>query len=174
LSVVTIPFLDRCCAKLAAQGRTALLLVWDNAPWHISHAVQDWIRAPNRQVKREGKGVRLVPCPLPIKSPWLNPIEARPSSHRGAMWREATTRAYYHRASGPSARRPNAARGAPIPGTRRAAVGDRVAGREPAVCPRLLVRAPRVVAESLGSGGSVRGKPTAGPAGVAAQSRRAA
>jgi hypothetical protein len=77
LSVVTIPFLDWCCAKLDAQGKRALLLVWDNAPWHISHAVQDWIHDHNRQVKREGKGVRILPCPLPVKSPWLNPIEPR-------------------------------------------------------------------------------------------------
>lgn len=75
LSVVTIPFLDWCCAKLHAQGKTALLLVWDNAPWHISHAVQDWINGHNRQVRQQGKGVRILPCPLPIKSPWLNPIE---------------------------------------------------------------------------------------------------
>jgi hypothetical protein len=77
LSGVTIPFLDWCCAKLALQGKTVLLLVWDNAPWHISHAVRDWIRARNRRVKREGKGVRILPCFLPIKSPWLNPIEPK-------------------------------------------------------------------------------------------------
>lgn len=77
LSVVTIPFLDWSCAKLQAQGKTALLLVWDNAPWHISHAVRAWIRAHNRQVKAQKTGVRILACPLPIKSPWLNPIEPR-------------------------------------------------------------------------------------------------
>ena len=77
LRVVTIPFLDGCCAKLEAQGKTALLLVWDNASWHISHAVQDWLHAHNRQVKQERQGVRILPCPLPVKSPWLNPIEPR-------------------------------------------------------------------------------------------------
>ena len=77
LSVVTIPFLDWCCSKLEAQGKTALLLVWDNASWHISHAVKDWIHTHNRQIKQERKGVRIVPCPLPVKSPWLNPIEPR-------------------------------------------------------------------------------------------------
>lgn len=77
LSVVTIPFLDWCCAKLAAQGKTALLLVWDNASWHISHMVRDWIHAHNRQVKQDDHGVRIVPCPLPTKSPWLNPIEPK-------------------------------------------------------------------------------------------------
>ncbi len=77
LSVVTILFLDWCCAKLDAQGTTALLLVWDNASWHISHAVQDWIHTHNRQVKHERHGVRILACLLPVKSPWLNPIEPR-------------------------------------------------------------------------------------------------
>jgi DDE superfamily endonuclease len=54
-----------------------LLLIWDNASWHISHAVQDWLRAHNRQVKQERYGVRILACPLPVKSPWLNPIEPR-------------------------------------------------------------------------------------------------
>jgi transposase len=56
---------------------TALLLVWDNAPWHVSRAVRQWIRAHNRQVKRSGRGVRIVACYLPSKSPWLNAIEPK-------------------------------------------------------------------------------------------------
>jgi hypothetical protein len=75
VSSATISFLDWCCSKLEAQGKTALLLVWHNASWHISRAVQTWIRTHNRQVKRDKRGVRIMPCPLPIKSPWLNPIE---------------------------------------------------------------------------------------------------
>src|SRR5207237_3935158 len=66
-----------CCAKLAAAGKEALLLVSDNAPWHVSRTVRQWIRAHNRQVKATGRGVRLVNCYLPIKSPWLNPIEPK-------------------------------------------------------------------------------------------------
>jgi hypothetical protein len=77
LSAVTIQFLDWAGAKLAAAGKTALLLVWDNASWHRSRAVRAWVRAHNRQVKREARGVRILPCFLPIKSPWLNPIEPR-------------------------------------------------------------------------------------------------
>jgi len=75
LSAVTTSFLGWCCAKLEAQGKAVLLLVWDNASWQISRAVRAWIRDRNLQVKREGKGVRILSCPLPIKSPWLNPIE---------------------------------------------------------------------------------------------------
>jgi len=51
------------------------VLIWDNASWHISKAVRAWIRTHNQQVKRAGRGVRLVVCCLPSKSPWLNPIE---------------------------------------------------------------------------------------------------
>lgn len=75
VSAVTTEFLAWCCAKLAARGKTALLLVWDNAAWHGSKAVAAWVRAHNRAVKRAGRGVRIVVCPLPVKSPWLNPIE---------------------------------------------------------------------------------------------------
>ncbi len=75
VSAVTIDFLAWCSAQLAAQGFTALLLIWDNASWHRSQAVQHWIRQHNQQVKRGAEGVRLVVCHLPSKSPWLNPIE---------------------------------------------------------------------------------------------------
>ena len=75
VSARTTEFLAWCCAKLAAAGKEALLLVWDNAPWHVSRAVRQWIRTHNRQVKTCGQGVRIVNCYLPIKSPWLNPIE---------------------------------------------------------------------------------------------------
>jgi transposase len=77
VSAVTIAFLAWCSARLAAQGFTALLLVWDNASWHRSQAVRRWLRQHNQQVKRGAKGVRLVVCHLPSKSPWLNPIEPK-------------------------------------------------------------------------------------------------
>jgi hypothetical protein len=76
VSQVTEDFLAWVCARLAAEGKTALLLVWDNAPWHNSRRVRDWIKAHNRLVKRQG-GVRIVACYLPSKSPWLNPIEPK-------------------------------------------------------------------------------------------------
>lgn len=77
VSARTIEFLAWCCAKLAAAGKEALLLVWDNASWHVSQAVRTWIREHNRQVKTRGQGVRIINCYLPIKSPWLNPIEPK-------------------------------------------------------------------------------------------------
>jgi transposase len=77
VSAVTTIFLEWCCQEAAARGAAALLLVWDNASWHGSKAVRAWVRAHNRQVKRTGQGARLLLCPLPIKSPWLNPIEPK-------------------------------------------------------------------------------------------------
>ena len=77
VSAVTIDFLTWCAARLAAHGFTALLLIWDNASWHRSQAVRHWIRQHNQQVKRGATGVRIVVCPLPSKSPWLNPIEPK-------------------------------------------------------------------------------------------------
>ena len=76
VSQVTEDFLGWVCAQLAAAGKKALLLVWDNASWHVSGRVRAWIRAHNRQAKRQG-GVRILMCCLPVKSPWLNPIEPK-------------------------------------------------------------------------------------------------
>ena len=75
VSSITTQFLTWCCDRLRADGKTALLLIWDNASWHSSAAVRTWIRAHNRRAKQIGTGVRIVNCPLPSKSPWLNPIE---------------------------------------------------------------------------------------------------
>ncbi len=77
VSAITTQFLDWACAKLRAAGKRALLLVWDNASWHLSTAVRLWITEHNQRVRACGDGVRIVPCPLPIKSPWLNPIEPK-------------------------------------------------------------------------------------------------
>ncbi len=77
VSGVTTQFLDWCCARLAAQGQTALLLVWDNASWHLSKEARGWITAHNRAVKCGEAAVRIIVCPLPSKSPWLNPIEPK-------------------------------------------------------------------------------------------------
>jgi transposase len=76
VSALTTQFLAWCCDRLAAAGHTTLLLVWDNASWHVSGVVRTWLRDHNQRVQREG-GVRIVPCFLPRKSPWLNPIEPK-------------------------------------------------------------------------------------------------
>ena len=76
VSQVTEDFLSWLCDRLGAEGKRALLLVWDNASWHNSRRVRAWIAAHNRRAKREG-GVRIVACYLPSKSPWLNAIEPK-------------------------------------------------------------------------------------------------
>jgi DDE superfamily endonuclease len=77
VSAVTTAFLGWCSDRLATQGVTALVVIWDNASWHISQEVRAWLRAHNQTVKRTGQGVRIVSCRLPTKSPWLNPIEPK-------------------------------------------------------------------------------------------------
>src|SRR5262249_17946096 len=76
VSQVTGDYLGWVCERLRAEGKTALLLVWDNASWHVSQRVRAWIKTHNRRVKAEG-GVRVIACYLPVKSPWLNPIEPK-------------------------------------------------------------------------------------------------
>jgi DDE superfamily endonuclease len=77
VSALTTTFLGWCCQKLERIGAPVLLLVWDNASWHISREVRAWLRDHNRRVKLDGQGVRILVCQLPIKSPWLNPIEPK-------------------------------------------------------------------------------------------------
>jgi transposase len=77
VSAVTIDFLTWSCERLATQDITGLLLIWDNASWHKSQQVREWLRVHNRTVKQTGQGVRIVVCLLPSKSPWLNPIEPK-------------------------------------------------------------------------------------------------
>ncbi len=77
VSAVTIDFLTACCQELTAQSVPALVLIWDNASWHKSQMVRAWMRSHNQTAKQTGKGVRILPCLLPSKSPWLNPIEPK-------------------------------------------------------------------------------------------------
>ncbi len=65
VSDITTQFLQWGCDQLQAQGKTAWLLIWDNAPWHVSKLVRTWIREHNCQVKAEG---------TMASEPWLNPI----------------------------------------------------------------------------------------------------
>ena len=77
VSAVTTQFLDWCCAHLEQHGVPVWALIWDNASWHVSKQVRTWIRAHNRTVKQQRHGVRILVCYLPVKSPWLNPIEPK-------------------------------------------------------------------------------------------------
>jgi hypothetical protein len=54
VSSETMAFLAWCSERLAAQGLTAVVLIWDHASWHISHEVRMWLRQHNHQVKQTG------------------------------------------------------------------------------------------------------------------------
>ena len=77
VSGVTTRFLGWCCEKLESASKKVWVLIWDNASWHISREVRGWIHSHNRRVKKSGKGVRIISCLLPTKSPWLNAIEPK-------------------------------------------------------------------------------------------------
>jgi transposase len=82
VSCVTVQFLDWATQTLAERGIGVLVLVWDNASWHRSREVKEWLQAHKRKLKSqntqgETRGCRVLVCPLPVKSPWLNPIEVR-------------------------------------------------------------------------------------------------
>ncbi len=74
ISAMTIEFLQWIGEELEKEGKRALLLVWDNASWHISKEVRSWLKQHNQEAKEKG-GVRIIRCQLPSQSPWLNPIE---------------------------------------------------------------------------------------------------
>src|SRR5215210_3356636 len=74
VSSITTRFLSWCCEELERLGKKTLLLIWDNASWHISREVRRWLGKHNREVKESGCGVRIVSCLLPKQSPWLNSI----------------------------------------------------------------------------------------------------
>lgn len=81
VSQVTTDFLAWLCEQVQAQGKQVLVLIWDNASWHVSKQVKTWLREHNQTVLHEAQtgnqGVRIIPCWLPTKSPWLNRIEPK-------------------------------------------------------------------------------------------------
>jgi DDE superfamily endonuclease len=72
----TAAFLSERVAWHEKLGHRALVLVWDPASWHLAKALQERIRAHNRQVDRTGQGVKIVPVVTPVQVFWLNPVEA--------------------------------------------------------------------------------------------------
>src|SRR4051812_49880385 len=75
VSIVTCAFLAWVAERLAAEGVRGLVLIWDNAGWHVSRAVRAWIRDHNPQGKAPRARCPLPGCRLPSKSPWLKPIQ---------------------------------------------------------------------------------------------------
>ena len=53
MSSITTQFLRWCCEKLEAVGKKVLVLIWDNASWHISKEVRRWLGKHNRRGQGE-------------------------------------------------------------------------------------------------------------------------
>ena len=75
-STLTSAFLSWLVKGLEEAGLRVLILFWDNASWHVSKEVKQWVRSYNHSAKKNG-GLRLLVCRLPKKSPWLNRIEPK-------------------------------------------------------------------------------------------------
>lgn len=69
-------FIVGLLAVARAEGKGVVVMIWDSASWHKSADLRAWIRAYNQAAKAAGEP-RLLTHRLPIKSPWLNPIEPR-------------------------------------------------------------------------------------------------
>jgi hypothetical protein len=67
--------LERLLDVARREKKRVLAIIWDRASWHKSQKLKRWQRQHNRAAKRDGD-VRLLTCLLPVKSPWLNPMEA--------------------------------------------------------------------------------------------------
>ena len=61
--------------RYAAQSYRFLVIFWDNAPWHLAQQLHRRLARYNRYAKRHGR-LRVLLCALPIKAPWLMPLEA--------------------------------------------------------------------------------------------------
>jgi transposase len=69
-------FIIALLAIARQEGKRVVVIIWDNATWHKSQRLRSWIRLYNQAAKQVGEP-RLITHLLPLKSPWLNPIEPR-------------------------------------------------------------------------------------------------
>jgi transposase len=74
LGDMTVQFLEWLCGCIAQEGKQVLVVIWDDASWHMADVVARWVKEQNRRAGRR-EGVRIVVCELPVASPWLNNIE---------------------------------------------------------------------------------------------------
>lgn len=70
-----ILMLQRFLNVARRKEKRVLIVIWDRASWHKSRKLKRWLREHNQAAKRKDD-VRLLTCLLPVKSPWLNPMEA--------------------------------------------------------------------------------------------------
>lgn len=85
LSEMTWNFVQGLLARARQMEKKLVVLIWDNAGWHLSKRLKQWIHHHNQAAKVTGD-VRLLTHLLPRKSPWLNPIEPCWLHARRAIW----------------------------------------------------------------------------------------
>ena len=67
-------FIIALLAIAPQEGKRVVVIIWDNATWHKSQRLRSWIHLYNQAAKQAGEP-RLITHLLPLKSPWLNPME---------------------------------------------------------------------------------------------------
>lgn len=67
--------LERVLTHYAKRHIRSLVIFWDNAPWHVAWRLRERVAQHNRQAKTDG-GVHVLLFALPVRSPWLMPLEA--------------------------------------------------------------------------------------------------
>lgn len=70
----TWTFLDGVIADYQARGSRYLVVFWDHGPWHVAARIAERIAVHNQAAKRTG-GLHVCLFFLPIRSPWLMPLE---------------------------------------------------------------------------------------------------
>ena len=76
ISEETWKFVQALVQVAREEGKHVLVIIWDNASWHLSKRLRQWVRQYNHEAKTSGD-VRILTHLLPLQSPWLNPIEPR-------------------------------------------------------------------------------------------------
>ena len=71
----TISMIKALLSVAQSKSKRVLVILWDRATWHRSQRLKRWLRDHNSLAKLADDGVRLLTYLLPIKSPWLNPME---------------------------------------------------------------------------------------------------
>ena len=70
----TAQLLEWACQGLRAEGKTRLLAIWEDAPWHASKMALHRLQKHNHRVRRAG-GAEVLHFGLPAGSPWRNDME---------------------------------------------------------------------------------------------------
>jgi hypothetical protein len=79
---ITTAFLEWLCEQIAVSGKHVLVLSLSiTRAFHVSKQVKTWLREHHQTVQQQARtgqaGVRIIPCWLPTKSPWLNRVEPK-------------------------------------------------------------------------------------------------